>query len=373
MSVDLSCLKNGICVDPLPKHPGIDKSVPHAPTRVPNLTPREFQLAVRNVLRYFPEESHAELGPEFANELRTYGHIYCYRFRPTQYKMKGYNIKHYPGLCTQAKAMMVMIMNNLDPAVAQFPHELITYGGNGTVFSNWAQYHLIMQYLSELREDETLVMYSGHPMGVFPSSTDSPRCVITNGMMIPNYSTREMYNKCYAQCNTIYEQMTAGSYCYIGPQGTVHGTTLTVLNAGRKYLGLQQLQGTGTVFLTSGLGGMSGAQAKAGLICGAVTVVAEVDRAALDKRHKQGWVQEVVDDAAKCLKMVKEYKAQKKGVSIAYHGNVVTLLEALAAEMNAGKPCSVELISDQTSLHNPFNGGYYPVQLPFDEAKKVMA
>lgn len=368
--VDLSCLKNGICVDPLPKHPGIDKSVPHAPKRVPNLTAREFQLAVRNVLRYFPEHTHATLGPEFANELRTYGHIYCYRFRPTQYKMKGYNINHYPGLCTQAKAMMLMIMNNLDHAVAQFPDELITYGGNGTVFSNWAQYLLVMKYLTELRENETLVMYSGHPMGVFPSSTESPRCVITNGMMIPNYSTREMYDKCYAQCNTIYGQMTAGSYCYIGPQGIVHGTMLTVLNAGRKYLGLQQLQGTGTVFLTSGLGGMSGAQAKAGLICGAITIVAEVDRAALDKRHKQGWVQKVCDDPKTLINMIEDYRKKKEGVSIAFHGNVVTLLEAMADDEKTQPP---ELISDQTSLHNPYNGGYYPVQISFDEAQKVMA
>lgn len=365
----LEVLKRGIPLTPMPVLRPLDTRVPHAPKRVPQLSNEEFRLGVRNILRYFPEDTHSLLGPEFAAELRDYGHIYCYRFLPTEYDMKAYPIDFYPGMCDQAKAIMLMIMNNLNPAVAQFPHELITYGGNGSVLSNWAQYHILMQYLTELREDETLVMYSGHPMGVFPSSIDNPRVIITNGMMIPNYSTRKMYDKLYATGVSMYGQMTAGSYCYIGPQGIVHGTTITVLNAGRKYLGLDGLENTGVVFVTSGLGGMSGAQAKAGLICGAVTVVAEVDRAALDKRHRQGWVQEVTSDVNDLLNMIADYKQRKGSVSIAFHGNIVTLLEALAADPRH----LAELISDQTSLHNPFNGGYYPVEVSFEESKRLMA
>jgi urocanate hydratase len=261
---------------------------------------------------------------------------------------------------------MVMIMNNLDPAVAQFPYELITYGGNGSVFSNWAQYHVIMRYLCDMTEEQTLTMFSGHPMGLFPSHRDAPRVVVTNGMVIPNYSSKRDYDRLYALGVTQYGQMTAGSYAYIGPQGIVHGTTITVLNAGRKYLGLEDLRGR--VFVTSGLGGMSGAQGKAGVICGAVTVIAEVDRSALEKRHRQGWVQTVSYTLDDCIAKIRVARAEKKATSIAFLGNIVELWERLAAETDM----LVDLGSDQTSLHNPFNGGYYPVQLGFEEAQKMM-
>eukprot|EP01101_Sappina_pedata_P003294 TRINITY_DN1352_c0_g1_i2.p1 TRINITY_DN1352_c0_g1~~TRINITY_DN1352_c0_g1_i2.p1 ORF type:complete len:674 (-),score=268.50 TRINITY_DN1352_c0_g1_i2:99-2120(-) len=363
----LKSLSHGIPLDPLPSIPELDRSVPHAPKRTPNLTPSETKLALQNALRYFPENLHADLAKEFLSEFHEHGHIYMSRFRPTAYKMRAYPIGCYPARCRQAAAIMLMIQNNLDPAVAQFPHELITYGGNGSVFQNWAQYHLVMKYLSEITEEQTLVMYSGHPMGLFPSHKDAPRVVITNGMVIPNYSSREEYEKMHAMGVTMYGQMTAGSYCYIGPQGIVHGTTITALNAGRKYLGCEDL--TGKVLITSGLGGMSGAQPKAAYICKAVCVVAEVSEAALDKRHAQGWVMEKETDLEKLVARVREAKQQMLPVSIGFLGNIVDVWERFAQE----EENLVELGSDQTSLHNPFNGGYYPVGISFDEANKIMA
>ncbi|EQC25151.1 urocanate hydratase [Saprolegnia diclina VS20] len=354
----------------LPAHPGKDLTVPQAPVRTPNLTERETRLAIKNALRYFPSAWHATLAPEFAQELKDEGHIYMYRFRPTEYEMKGYPVDWYPAKTTSAKAIMMMIMNNLDKAIAQFPAHLITYGGNGSVFSNWAQYLLVMKYLSEMTEDQTLVLYSGHPAGLFPSSPDAPRMIVTNGMMIPNYSTREMYDKLYAMGNTQYGQMTAGSYCYIGPQGIVHGTTITVMNAARKYLGKESMKGV--VYVSSGLGGMSGAQPKAGVIAGMISVTAEVDYAAIEKRHAQGWVNEIATTLPQCLDMIRSARKDQRVVSIAYHGNVVDLWEALADAADAGEHL-VDLGSDQTSLHNPYNGGYYPVQLSFDDALKMMA
>jgi len=364
----LQTLKNGIPLDPMPElpEPGSDDGVPRAPIRLTHLNAKETKLAVANALRYFPTEHHAKLAPEFAEELKTRGHIYMERFRP-RYTMKAYPIDKYPAKTVQARAIQVMIMNNLDRDVAQFPYDLITYGGNGSVLSNWAQYHLLMKYLSEMDEDQTIAMYSGHPMGLFPSHPEAPRVVITNGMVIPNYSSREDYDKNYALGNTIYGQMTAGSYCYIGSQGIVHGTTITLLNACRKFLGTSDM--SGKVFLTAGLGGMSGAQPKAGDICGCITVVAEVSREALEKRHKQGWVKEISEDPKEVVQKVKQYKAEKKNTSIAYLGNVVDLWEAFADE----EEHIVDLGSDQTSCHNPFNGGYYPCQLSFEEANKMMA
>ena len=280
--------------------------------------------------------------------------------------MRAYPIEQYPARSRQAASIMLMIQNNLDPAVAQFPHELITYGGNGSVFQNWAQYHLTMQYLSQMTEEQTLSMYSGHPMGLFPSSTNAPRVVVTNGMVIPNYSSQENLQLMYARGNSMYGQMTAGSYCYIGPQGIVHGTTITVLNAGRKYLGSGTL--SGKVCVTAGLGGMSGAQAKAAIIAGSIGVIAEIDESALMKRHAQGWVKEVSRDLDDCIKRIVNARAEKKVTSIGFLGNVVDLWERLANE----KDLLVELGSDQTSLHNPYNGGFYPVQLSFKEARRVM-
>eukprot|EP01132_Coremiostelium_polycephalum_P010150 gene10150-12454_t len=361
----LESLKNGIPLNPLPNHPGIDPSVPHAPGRPQVLDNDEKKLAIRNALRYFPSELHSTLGPEFLDELQKYGHIYMYRFRPTHYEMKAYPISSYPAKCQQAAAIMLMIMNNLDKEVAQFPNELVTYGGNGSVFQNWAQYHLVMKYLSEMTEEQTLSMYSGHPMGLFPSNKSSPRVVITNGMVIPNYSSRLDYEKMYATGVSQYGQMTAGSYCYIGPQGIVHGTTITLLNAGRKYLGLESL--AGKVFVTSGLGGMSGAQPKAAVVCGAISITADVNEAAVNKRHAQGWVMEKYSDIDQLLQRVKVAVEEKKPLSIAYHGNVVTLWEKLVES-----DIHVHLGSDQTSLHNPFNGGYYPVQISFEESNRLM-
>lgn len=291
------------------------------------------------------------------------------RFRPVAYEMKAYPIEAYSVKCKQAAAVMLMIMNNLDRRVAQFPNHLVTYGGNGSVFQNWAQYHLVMHYLSHMTEDQTLVMYSGHPMGLFPSKPEAPRVIITNGMMIPNYSTREMYDKLYAMGNSQYGQMTAGSYCYIGPQGIVHGTTITVLNACRKYLNKQSM--SGVVYVSSGLGGMSGAQPKAGVISGAISVTAEIDASAVKKRHEQGWVDEVAADLDACIERIRRARDEKTAVSIAYHGNIVTLWERLADEAEKGE-LLVELGSDQTSLHNPYNGGYYPVQLTFEESQELM-
>eukprot|EP01080_Neovahlkampfia_damariscottae_P005770 gene5770-9591_t len=361
----LSVLANGI-PDELPSPQKRDESVPHAPNRVHGLSKDEQKLAIKNALRYFPSKFHEVLAPEFYQELQDYGHIYMYRFRPTNFNMKAYPINCYPAKTKHAAAIMVMITNNLDPVVAQFPHELVTYGGNGSVFNNWGQFLVTMKYLSELGENQTLDLYSGHPLGLFPSNSYSPRVVITNGLVVPNYSTRSDYDKMYALGNTIYGQMTAGSFCYIGPQGIVHGTTLTVLNAGRKYLSLEDLQGK--VFVTSGLGGMSGAQGKAGLICKCVTVIAEVDKNALNKRYKQGWITEVCDDLDKLIELIKQYRKEKKICSIGYHGNVVDLWEKLANQ----DELLVELGSDQTSCHNPFNGGYYPVQCSFEESNKLM-
>eukprot|EP01028_Stygiella_incarcerata_P012781 TRINITY_DN80450_c0_g1_i1.p1 TRINITY_DN80450_c0_g1~~TRINITY_DN80450_c0_g1_i1.p1 ORF type:complete len:683 (-),score=184.62 TRINITY_DN80450_c0_g1_i1:189-2237(-) len=360
-------LTRGIPLDPLPPAPSPerDSSVPHAPIRRPGLTDEEFKLAVRNALRYFPESFHEILAPEFVQELRDYGHIYMYRFRPT-YVMHARPIEEYPGKCVQARAIMMMIQNNLDPKVAQFPHELVTYGGNGSVLNNWAQYHLVMYYLSQMTQEQTLAMYSGHPMGLFPSHPDAPRVVIANGMMVSNYSTKAEYDRLYALGGTIYGQMTAGSYCYIGPQGIVHGTTLTLLNAGRKYLNLDSLRGK--VFISSGLGGMSGAQPKASVITGAIGVVAEVNRDALEKRYRQGWVHEIISDVEKLVERLREAREKKEVTSIAFHGNVVSVWERLAEE----KDLLVELGSDQTSLHDPFGGGYYPVTLTVEEANEMM-
>uniref|UniRef100_K3WTI5 urocanate hydratase n=1 Tax=Globisporangium ultimum (strain ATCC 200006 / CBS 805.95 / DAOM BR144) TaxID=431595 RepID=K3WTI5_GLOUD len=368
--VDLSSLRNGIPAE-LPAHPGPhpDTTIPNAPRRRVDLTQDELVLAVQNALRYFPTHQHDVLAPEFAQELKEEGHIYMHRYRPVAYEMKAYPIQDYPAKCKQAAAVMLMIMNNLDRRVAQFPNHLVTYGGNGSVFSNWAQYHLVMQYLSQMTEDQTLIMYSGHPMGLFPSKPEAPRVIITNGMMIPNYSTREMYDKVYAMGNSQYGQMTAGSYCYIGPQGIVHGTTITVLNACRKYLQKESM--SGVVYVSSGLGGMSGAQPKAGVISGAISVTAEIDASAVKKRHEQGWVDEVAADLDACIARIRRAREEKKPISIAYHGNVVTLWERLADEAEKGE-LLVELGSDQTSLHNPYNGGYYPVQLTFEESQDMM-
>ncbi|RHY08169.1 hypothetical protein DYB25_004391 [Aphanomyces astaci] len=333
----------------LPAHPGKNLSVPQAPTRSPILTEREYQLAIKNALRYFPKEWHATLAPEFAAELKDEGHIYMHRFRPTTYEMKGYPVESYPGKITAANAIMMMIMNNLDKAIAQFPAHLITYGGNGSVFSNWAQYLLVMQYLSQMTEDQTLVLYSGHPLGLFPSSPDAPRVIVTNGMMIPNYSTREMYDKLYALGNTQYGQMTAGSYCYIGPQGIVHGTTITVMNACRKYLHKEDMKGV--VYVSSGLGGMSGAQPKAGVIAGMISVTAEVDIAAINKRHAQGWVNEIASTLPQCLDMIRSARKDQRVVSIAYHGNIVDLWEALADAAEAGAAAFKALVQSSLLRH----------------------
>ncbi|KAK7101954.1 urocanate hydratase-like [Littorina saxatilis] len=359
----------GLPLDPLPPPSLRDNDVPHAPVRTPDLTPEEQRLALENALRYFPPDTHATLAPEFAEELKTAGHIYMYRFRPTV-EMRAYPIGEYPARSRQAAAIMHMIMNNLDPRVAQFPHELVTYGGNGQAFSNWAQFLLVMHYLSEMSEEQTLVLYSGHPMGLFPSTPNAPRVVITNGMVIPNYSSREMYEKLFAMGASMYGQMTAGSFCYIGPQGIVHGTTLTVLNAARKHLHTSDL--SGKVFVTSGLGGMSGAQAKAAVICGCVGVVAEVSLEALKKRYDQGWLLEMTDDLDSLVAMIRQARKQRRATSIGYHGNIVDVWEKLADEFDRTGDLLVDMGSDQTSCHNPFLGGYYPVQLTYEEARVVM-
>nr|XP_023661226.1 urocanate hydratase [Paramormyrops kingsleyae] len=366
----LKDLLKGLPLDPLPPNTGRDPNIPHAPVRTPNLSAQEEKLALRNALRYFPPHLHATLAPEFAEELRQYGHIYMYRFCPP-IRMRAYPIDQYPCRTRQSAAIIHMIMNNLDPAVAQFPQELVTYGGNGQVFSNWAQFWLVLRYLSEMSEEQTLVLYSGHPQGLFPSSPSAPRAVITNGMVIPNYSSREEYEKMFALGVTMYGQMTAGSYCYIGPQGIVHGTMLTVLNAGRRYLGSGDLRGR--VFVTSGLGGMSGAQAKAAVIAGCVGVIAEVDEAPLKKRYEQGWLMEVTRNLDHCISRIREAKRSKIPLSLGYHGNVVDLWERLVKEYEATGELLVDLGSDQTSLHNPFSGGYYPVQLSLHQAHQLMS
>ncbi|XP_048346462.1 urocanate hydratase [Sphaerodactylus townsendi] len=363
-------LCGGLPLHTLPEDRGRKNGIPHAPVRTPNLTEHEEKLALKNSLRYFPPNLHSVLAPEFAEELRHYGHIYMYRLCP-QIEMRAYPIQEYPCKTIQAAAVMHMIMNNLDPAVAQFPQELVTYGGNGQVFSNWAQFWLMMHYLSEMTEDQTLVMYSGHPLGLFPSHPNAPRLVITNGMVIPNYSSREEYEKLFAMGVTMYGQMTAGSYCYIGPQGIVHGTVLTVLNAGRRYLGVENL--SGKVFVTSGLGGMSGAQAKAAVIAGCVGIIAEVDEAALLKRYRQGWLMEITNSLDHCIVRLRKARKDKMALSLGYHGNVVDLWERLVDEFNKTGDLLADLGSDQTSCHNPFNGGYYPVQLNFKEANQLMA
>ena len=350
----------------LPPPAAYDPSVNHAPRRKDLLGPAEKELAVRNALRYFAPEHHAALAPEFADELRTYGRIYMYRFRPA-YAMYARHLDHYPHQSRQAAAIMMMIQNNLDPAVAQHPHELITYGGNGAVFQNWAQYLLTMQYLATMTEEQTLVMYSGHPMGLFPSHVDAPRVVVTNGMMIPNYSKPDDWEKFNALGVTQYGQMTAGSYMYIGPQGIVHGTNITVLNAARM-MDKNASDCRGKIFVTAGLGGMSGAQPKATVIAGGVCVVAEVNPKATHTRHSQGWVDEVFDDLDALIPRMLQARENKEAVSIAYQGNVVDLWERLAKD-----DIHIELGSDQTSLHNPFAGGYYPAGLSFEEANRMMA
>lgn len=350
----------------LPQVKPYETDINHAPKRKEILTAEEKKLALRNALRYFEPEHHTELIKEFSHELETYGRIYMYRLRP-DYRMYARPIDEYPGKSQQAKAIMLMIQNNLDYAVAQHPHELITYGGNGAVFSNWAQYRLTMKYLSEMTDEQTLVMYSGHPMGLFPSHKEAPRVVVTNGMVIPNYSKPDDWEKFNALGVSQYGQMTAGSYMYIGPQGIVHGTTITVLNGGRKIArngeGLE-----GKVFVTSGLGGMSGAQPKAGNIAGCITVCAEVNPKAVNTRHSQGWVDEVVTDIDALVKRVESAKANKEVVSIAYQGNVVEVWEAFDKQ-----DIYIDLGSDQTSLHNPWAGGYYPVGLSLEESNKMMA
>ena len=349
----------------IPPKKDYDPTINHAPKRKEILSKEETKLALQNALRYFPKEQHAELAKEFVDELKTYGRIYMYRYRP-DYKMYARPIDEYPGKSNQAKSIMAMIQNNLDYAVAQHPHELITYGGNGAVFQNWAQYLLTMQYLLEMTEEQTLTMYSGHPMGLFPSHADAPRVVVTNGMVIPNYSKPDDWEKMNALGVSQYGQMTAGSYMYIGPQGIVHGTTITVLNACRKIDPTGSPEGK--LFLTAGLGGMSGAQPKAGNIAGVVSVTAEVNPKATQTRHSQGWVDEVISDLDKLCERVREAKANKEVVSIAYQGNVVDVWEKFDEEN-----IFVELGSDQTSLHNPWAGGYYPVGMSFEESNEMMA
>jgi len=354
----------GIPLD-LPKPKPFDTTISHAPVRKDSLNEREKKLALRNALRYFDPKHHKVLAPEFAEELKKYGRIYMYRFRP-DYKISARKIDDYPHKSVQAAAIMLMLSNNLDDAVAQHPHELITYGGNGAVFQNWAQYLLTMKYLAEMADDQTLAMYSGHPMGLFPSHKDAPRVVITNGLVIPNYSKSDDWEKFNALGVSQYGQMTAGSFMYIGPQGIVHGTTITILNAGRKLPDGENGLG-GKVFVTSGLGGMSGAQPKACVIAGAICVIADVNSKAVEKRHAQGWVDEVYTNLDELIIRLEKARKNKEAVSIAYKGNIVELWEKFA-----DKNIKIELGSDQTSLHNPWSGGYYPVGLSFEEANKMM-
>ena len=353
--------------DVLPEAKPYHTDINHAPRRI--LTAEEKKLALRNALRYFPKKFHPILAPEFAQELHDYGRIYMYRFRP-EYDIYARPIDDYPHRSRQAAAIMLMIQNNLDPAVAQHPHELIVYGGNGAIFQNWAQYRLTMKYLSEMTDEQTLVMYSGHPLGLFPSHRNAPRVVVTNGMVIPNYSKPDDWERMNALGVSQYGQMTAGSYMYIGPQGIVHGTTITVLNAARKQLAhdAQHSDIHGMLFVSSGLGGMSGAQPKAGNIAGVVSVVAEINPLAAEKRHRQGWVDELHDNLDELIPAIRAAVEQKKTVSMAYVGNVVDLWERLAAEN-----IKVDLGSDQTSLHNPWAGGYYPVGMTLEESKQMMA
>ena len=358
-------IREGIPAE-LPAPKAYEPEINHAPKRKDILTKEEKKLAIRNALRYFDPKHHAVLAPDFAEELEKYGRIYMYRFRP-DYKMYAHNINDYPHKSLQAAGIMLMMNNNLDYAVAQHPHELITYGGNGAVFQNWAQYRLAMKYLSEMTDEQTLVLYSGHPMGLFPSHKDAPRVVVTNGMVIPNYSKPDDWERFNALGVSQYGQMTAGSFMYIGPQGIVHGTTITVLNAGRKIS--KHGEGlAGKLFITAGLGGMSGAQPKAGNIAGCISITAEINPKATHTRHSQGWVDEVIDDLDKLVERVKVARAKKETVSIAYQGNVVDVWERFAEG-----DIPVELGSDQTSLHNPWAGGYYPVGVSFEESKRMMA
>ena len=355
--------------DELPAHPGLDSTVDHAPKRRQILSPIEKKLALRNALRYFDKKHHEILAKEFASELHTFGRIIMWRFRPTEYEMRAHSISDYPARIPEAAAIMLMIQNNLDPAVAQFPHELITYGGNGSVFQNWAQYRLTMQYLAQMESDQTLVMYSGHPMGLFPSNEQAPRVVVTNGMMIPSESTPDNYERLNALGVTQYGQMTAGSYMYIGPQGIVHGTTITLLNAARAHLGISGDQGLeGITFVTSGLGGMSGAQAKAAVIAGASCIVAESNAHAAHKRHEQGWLTEVTKDIDEAIDRMVDSAAAKKAISIGFIGNIVDLWERIVA-----RGVHVDLGSDQTSLHNPFQGGYFPVGYSYEESALMLS
>ena len=356
----------GIPISP-PEHPGVSDDVDHAPKRRQILTEKEKRLALKNALRYFPEEQHKLLAAEFAKELDDFGRIWMMRYRPTQYQIKSYPLDSYPTKSKQAASIMLMIHNNLDNKIAQFPHELITYGGNGAVFQNWAQYRLVMKYLCEMEDDQTLVMYSGHPLGLFPSSKDSPRVVITNGMVIPNYSSQDDYDRMNALGVSQYGQMTAGSYMYIGPQGIVHGTTITVLNAARMFCGAGDSL-SGITFVTSGLGGMSGAQAKAGVIAGASCIVSEINPHAANKRHQQGWLSEIADSTDDAIDRMLAAKSEGRATSIGHIGNIVELLERMVE-----RDVKIDLLSDQTSLHNPWQGGYYPVTLSFEEGKEMMS
>ncbi len=355
--------------DHLPPHPVLDTAVDHAPNRRQILTTKEKKLAIQNALRYIPEQHHEILAAEFLEELNTYGRVIMRRYRPSSYPIRAYPLDAYPAKSKQAAAIMLMIHNNLDPAVAQFPHELITYGGNGSVFQNWAQYRLVMKYLAEMDDEQTLVMYSGHPLGLFPSHSEAPRVVVTNGMVIPNYSSPEDYERMNALGVTQYGQMTAGSYMYIGPQGIVHGTTITLLNAARLHLGLED--GTdlsGITFITSGLGGMSGAQAKAATIAGAACIIAETNAHAARKRHEQGWLTTVTESIDEAIDKMVASAERKETISIGLVGNIVELWER-CVERNI----HVDLGSDQTSLHNPYQGGYFPADRTYEESATMLS
>ena len=355
--------------DELPQAPSLNELYDRTPERKQILSTEEKKLAVSNALRYFPKKWHKILASEFLAELNSLGRIYMHRFRPTEYEMKAHPLSAYPSRCKQAASIMAMIQNNLDPAVAQFPCELITYGGNGAVFQNWVQYRLTMRYLSKMTDEQTLVMYSGHPLGLFPSNTEAPRVVITNGMVIPNHSSQEDYERMNALGVSQYGQMTAGSYMYIGPQGIVHGTTITILNAARMRLGIPA-DGSlaGVTYVTSGLGGMSGAQAKAAVIAGCVAVISEINPAAAKKRHEQGWLSELHEDVDKVIDRMTEAKSRGEAVSIGHVGNIVDLWERLVE-----RGIEIDLGSDQTSLHNPWQGGYFPVDISFEDAKQMIA
>ncbi|KAH9527020.1 Urocanate hydratase [Dermatophagoides farinae] len=367
----LECLRHGIPIDPLPEYDGKrNVNIVHAPNRLHNLNNyHDKQLAIDNALRYFPCHLHSLLSVEFRNELDQYGHIYMYRFIP-KFPIRAYPIDLYPAKCQEAAAIMLMIMNNLDNDVAQFPQELVCYGGNGQVFSNWAQFWLTMKFLSSLECNQTMVLSSGHPLGVFPSLSSSARLLISNGNMVANYSSKELYNRYFALGVTMYGQMTAGSFCYIGPQGIVHGTTITILNAARNQLGTDQL--SGKVFVSSGLGGMSGAQPKAGVIAGCISVIAEVSLEALMKRKRQGWLMEVENDLNNLIKRIEKARNDNEIVSIGYHGNVVDLWEKFADYHRKTGKLLIELGSDQTSCHCPFTGGYYPAGIGYEQAKQML-